>query len=130
MTNTRLLPVLALVVTGGLLAGCSSKSYTYEVAVEVGGQGSAQVTIEYPTQAGNSDNKTPASTPKTATTTETLPFKQKLLAAGLGHVSVSAKSADGKPVSCAITVEKDDPIRQDGKGSVKCDADITEGTAN
>ena len=130
MTNTRLLPVLALLATGGLLAACGGKSYTYEVTLEVGGQGSAQVTVEYPTQAGNSDNKTPASTPKTATTTETLPLHRKLLAAGLGHVSVSATTADGKPVTCAITVEKDDPIRKDGKGTVTCDADITEGTAN
>jgi len=130
MTTTRLLPVLALLATGGLLAACGGKSYTYEVALQVSGQGSAEITIEYPTQPGNSDNKTPNSTPKTATTTETLPFHQKLLAAGLGHVSVSAKSAAGQPVSCAITLEKDSPIQQDGKGAVKCDADITEGTAN
>ncbi|QUQ72295.1 hypothetical protein [Kutzneria sp. CA-103260] len=126
MTNTRLLPALALLATGGLLAACGGKSYTYEVAVQVDGQGSAQITIEYPTQPGNSDNKTPASTPTTATTTETLPFHRMLLAAGLGHVSVAAKSADGKPVSCAITVEKDTPV----KGTAKCDADITESTAN
>jgi hypothetical protein len=33
-------------------------------------------------------------------------------------------------VSCAITLEKDSPITKDGKGSVRCDADITENTDN
>jgi len=35
-----------------------------------------------------------------------------------------------QPVSCAITLEKDSPITKDGKGSVRCDADITENTDN
>ncbi|GAA3431375.1 hypothetical protein [Kutzneria kofuensis] len=131
MTMSRLIPMVTLVaVGGGLLAGCGNKSYTYEVALQVTGQGSAEVTIEYPTQPGNSDNKKPDSTPKKTTTIETLPFHQKVLAAGLGHVSVSAKSADGKPVGCAVTIEKDSPITRDGKGTVQCDADITESTDN
>ena len=118
----------ALVVVGGsLLTGCGTKSYTYEVALQVTGQGSAEVTVEYPT---NSDDRSPKSTPHRDTSTQNLPFHQKALAAGLGPVSVSVKAADGQPVSCAITLEKDSPITKDGKGSVRCDADITENTDN
>jgi len=120
--------VVALVAVGGsLLAGCGTKSYTYEVALQVTGQGSAEVTVEYP---GNSDDKSPKSTPQKSTGTQTLPFHRKTLAFGLGHVSVSVKAADGQPVSCAITLEKDSPITKDGKGFVRCDADTTENTDN
>jgi hypothetical protein len=128
MTRNRVLSVVALVaVGGGLLAGCGTKSYTYEVALQVTGQGSAEVTVEYPT---NSDDRSPKSTPNKSTSKQSLPFHQKVLAAGLGHVTVSVKAADGQPVSCAITLEKDSPITKDGKGSVRCDADITENTDN
>jgi outer membrane murein-binding lipoprotein Lpp len=128
---SRVVPMIALVVVGGsLLAGCGNKSYTYEVGLQVTGQGSAEVAVEYPTQPGNSDNKSPKSTAQQSTTSQTLPFHQKLLAAGLGHVSVSVQAADGQPVSCAITLEKDSPITKDGKGAVRCDADITESTDN
>jgi hypothetical protein len=128
MTRIRVMSMVALVVVGGaLLTGCGNKSYTYEVALQVTGQGSAEVTVEYP---ANSDDKSPKSTPNKSTSTQTLPFHQKVLAAGLGHVSVSVKAADGQPVSCAITLEKDSPITKDGKGTVTCDADITENTDN
>jgi hypothetical protein len=131
MTLIRLVSGVALVVVGGsLLAGCGDKSYTYEVGLQVTGQGSAEVTVEYPTQPGDSDDKSPKSTPQKTTATQSLPFHQKVLAAGLGHVSVSVKAADGQPVSCAVTLEKDSPITKDGKGSVRCDADITESTDN
>lgn len=131
MTMSRLIPMVTLVVVGGaLLAGCGNKSYTYEVKLQVTGEGSGEVTVEYPTQPGTTDNKSPKSTPKKSTTTETLPFHETLLAAGLGHVSVSVKTTDGKPVKCAVTLEKDSPITKEGKGTVQCDADITESTDN
>lgn len=131
MMTSRLIPMATLVVLGGaLLAGCGNKSYTYEVGLQITGQGSAEVTVEYPTQPGSSDNKSPKSTPQKTTTTQTLPFHQKVLAAGLGHVSVSAKAADGQQLSCAVTLEKESPTTKDGAGTVKCDADITESTDN
>jgi hypothetical protein len=131
MTTSRLMSMVTLVVVGAsLLAGCGNKSYTYEVGLQVTGQGTAEVTVEYPTQPGNTDNKSPNSTPQKSTTTQSLPFHQKVLAAGLGHVSVSVQTAAGQPVSCAVTLEKDSPITKDGKGSVRCDADITESTDN
>ena len=126
----KMIAAPALVAAGLFLTACSGKSYTYEVAVQVTGQGSAEITVEYPSQPGNSDNKSPDSTPSRSTTTEKLPFNQKLLAAGLGPVSVSAKSADGTKVTCAITLEKDSPVVKDGTGTVKCDTDITENTDN
>lgn len=119
-----------LVAAGLFLTACSGKSYTYEVAVQVTGPGSAEITVEYPSQPGNSDNKSPNSTPAKSTTTEKLPFNQKLLAAGLGAVSVSAKSVDGQKITCAVTLEKDTPIVKDGNGTVKCDTNITENTDN
>ena len=123
MTMSRLIPVVALVA---LVTACGHKSYSYEVAVTVSGTGSAEVTVEYPAGSDQSpDNK-----PSRTTSTEQLPFNRKILALGLGHVSVSAKSADGKPVKCAVVVEKEDPVQRAGGDTVKCDADITESTDN
>jgi hypothetical protein len=127
---TKTIPVAVLLVTGLLLTACGSKSYTYEVAFQVVGQGTAEVTVEYPSHIGIADDKDPKSKPNKTTTTEKLPFNQKILAMGLGHVTLSAKSADGQKLSCAVTVEKDTPAGKDGNGTVQCDADITESTDN
>ena len=127
---TKTIPVAALLATGLFLTACGGKSYTYEVGLQVVGQGTAEITYTYPTQSGDSDDKSPASKPSTSTTTVQLPFNQKLLAQGLGHVTLSAKSADGQKLSCAVTVEKDTPAGKDGNGTVQCDADITESTDN
>jgi hypothetical protein len=123
----KCLPVLAILAAGALLAGCSGKSYTYEVSLQVAGQGSAEVTVVYP---GGPDDKSPKGKVTTTTQTVTLPYKQKALAIGLGHVSIAAKSADGKAVTCAITVEQEDTVRKDGTGSARCETDITEDTKN
>jgi hypothetical protein len=108
----KILFVLPLLLT----AACGTKSYTYEVAFQVEGTGSTEVTMKFP------------GSPDGVTETLKLPATSTFVAEGLGPVTMSAKGIDGD-VTCKIVLEKQEVAKNTGK-TATCQSEITEDTDN
>ncbi|MGW1681176.1 hypothetical protein [Saccharopolyspora sp. NPDC002376] len=101
------------------LSACGTKSYTYEVAFEVGGTGTAEVTMKFPGSPGG------------VTETMQLPASSTYIAEGLGPVTMSVKGTSGD-VTCRIVLEKSEVAKGSGNTATPatCASEITEDTDN
>lgn len=103
-----LVPVLAL-------TACGPKSYTYEAFYDIEGTGKAELTLNVPGGAAQSE-------------TVDLPLKNRaMLANALGKITLKVKSEN--QVTCKLRVEKEKEISNAGKEAT-CEYEITEDTDN
>lgn len=103
-----LVPVLAL-------TACGPKSYTYEAFYDIEGTGKAELTLNIPGGAAQSE-------------TVDLPLKNRaMLANALGKITLKVKSEN--QVTCKLRVEKEKEISNAGKEAT-CEYEITEDTDN
>lgn len=104
-----LIPVLAL-------AACGQKSYTYEAFYDIEGTGKAEVTLDVPRGASQSE-------------TVDLPVKNRgMLANALGRITLTVTPENGQ-ATCKLRVEKEKEITNSG-AAAKCEYEITEDTDN
>ena len=104
-----LIPVLAL-------AACGQKSYTYEAFYDIEGTGKAEMTLNVPGGASQSE-------------TVDLPVKNRaMLANALGRITLTVKPQAGQ-ATCKLRVEKEKEITNAG-AEAKCEYEITESTDN
>ncbi|MFC3894603.1 hypothetical protein ACFOWZ_24245 [Lentzea rhizosphaerae] len=104
-----LIPVLAL-------SACGQKSYTYEAFYDIEGTGKAEMTLNVPGGASQSE-------------TVDLPVKNRaMLANALGRITLIVKPRSGE-ATCKLRVEKEKEISNAGKQAT-CEYEITEDTIN
>lgn len=104
-----LIPVLAL-------AACGQKSYTYEAFYDIEGTGKAELTLNIPDGASQSE-------------TVDLPVKNRaMLANALGKITLTVQPENGE-ATCKLRVEKEKEISNAGRKAT-CEYDITEDTDN
>jgi hypothetical protein len=98
-----------------LLSACGAKSHTYEVAFQIEGTGTSEVTMRFP------------GSPDGVTETVRLPASRTFVAEGLGPVTMRATS--GTDVTCKIVLEHNEVARNSGR-TASCASEITEDTDN
>ncbi|SDG92617.1 hypothetical protein SAMN05216553_113145 [Lentzea fradiae] len=107
---------LLLLVPALVLAGCGTKSYTYEAFYDVEGTGKAELTLVVPGGATRSE-------------TVDLPLEnQALLANALGRITLTVKPRDGR-ATCKLRVEQEKEVVGSG-AEAKCEYELTEDTVN
>jgi hypothetical protein len=99
-----------------LLPACGTKSHTYEVAFQVEGTGTSEVTMKFP------------GSPTGVTETVQVPASRTFVAEGLGPVTMQARGSGGE-VTCKIVLEHNEVAKNSGKTAV-CASEITEDTPN